>query len=177
MGGDGFAAANGVHAFVGFGFEVDLFGGNAKSFGKRLAHLRKVRAELWFFGEDHRGDMLDRKFFLREQLWGVLQKEQAVRAFPFRIAVREMWADVAESRRAEQSVAERVGEHVAVGMADGPLVERQLDAADHELSPFRDRKSTRLNSSHGYISYAVFCLKKKKKTNNTRSSYQASSVS
>src|SRR2546429_2385943 len=28
-----------------------------------------------------------------------------------------------------------------------------------------DRKSTRLNSSHGYISYAVFCLKKKKKEN------------
>src|SRR5216684_5736070 len=28
----------------------------------------------------------------------------------------------------------------------------------------RDRKSTRLNSSHGYISYAVFCLKKKKNT-------------
>src|SRR2546429_3525173 len=28
-----------------------------------------------------------------------------------------------------------------------------------------DRKSTRLNSSHGYISYAVFCLKKKKQTN------------
>src|SRR5205809_1985142 len=27
-----------------------------------------------------------------------------------------------------------------------------------------DRKSTRLNSSHGYISYAVFCLKKKKQT-------------
>src|SRR2546422_7062261 len=32
----------------------------------------------------------------------------------------------------------------------------------------RDRKSTRLNSSHGYISYAVFCLKKKK--NNTTTS-------
>src|SRR5687768_18343173 len=33
-----------------------------------------------------------------------------------------------------------------------------------ELGPRRlgDRKSTRLNSSHGYISYAVFCLKKKK---------------
>src|SRR2546422_2807615 len=30
-------------------------------------------------------------------------------------------------------------------------------------SESRDRKSTRLNSSHGYISYAVFCLKKKKK--------------
>src|SRR2546422_5591234 len=29
-------------------------------------------------------------------------------------------------------------------------------------APVGDRKSTRLNSSHGYISYAVFCLKKKK---------------
>src|SRR2546429_5308228 len=29
------------------------------------------------------------------------------------------------------------------------------------LVPGQDRKSTRLNSSHGYISYAVFCLKKK----------------
>src|SRR3989449_7003804 len=34
---------------------------------------------------------------------------------------------------------------------------------DGRLPPRRDRKSTRLNSSHGYISYAVFCLKKKKK--------------
>src|SRR2546429_5003240 len=31
-----------------------------------------------------------------------------------------------------------------------------------------DRKSTRLNSSHGYISYAVFCLKKKKKVHARR---------
>src|SRR5256884_869185 len=32
----------------------------------------------------------------------------------------------------------------------------------------RDRKSTRLNSSHGYISYAVFCLKKKKKKHDSQ---------
>src|SRR2546422_7679844 len=31
-----------------------------------------------------------------------------------------------------------------------------------DVSQIPDRKSTRLNSSHGYISYAVFCLKKKK---------------
>src|SRR2546429_5144937 len=36
------------------------------------------------------------------------------------------------------------------------------------LTNQRDRKSTRLNSSHGYISYAVFCLKKKKYNNCTR---------
>src|SRR5687768_18047912 len=34
----------------------------------------------------------------------------------------------------------------------------------YATSYFADRKSTRLNSSHGYISYAVFCLKKKNKT-------------
>src|SRR5687768_17729302 len=40
------------------------------------------------------------------------------------------------------------------------LLEReQCQSQDHGV----DRKSTRLNSSHGYISYAVFCLKKKKK--------------
>src|SRR2546422_2297003 len=37
----------------------------------------------------------------------------------------------------------------------------RLPEGDAEL----DRKSTRLNSSHGYISYAVFCLKKKKTKN------------
>src|SRR2546422_649281 len=39
-------------------------------------------------------------------------------------------------------------------------------AADQAGVPQGDRKSTRLNSSHGYISYAVFCLKKKKKKKN-----------
>src|SRR2546422_1333528 len=47
-----------------------------------------------------------------------------------------------------------------------------------QAGPLGDRKSTRLNSSHGYISYAVFCLKKKKKTlqhnqnNNTKTRQQ-----
>src|SRR2546422_6772996 len=41
---------------------------------------------------------------------------------------------------------------------------RTLPARQREALVLRDRKSTRLNSSHGYISYAVFCLKKKKKT-------------
>src|SRR2546422_2717674 len=41
----------------------------------------------------------------------------------------------------------------------GPGACCQISASAH----WEDRKSTRLNSSHGYISYAVFCLKKKKK--------------
>src|SRR5256884_1234172 len=50
-------------------------------------------------------------------------------------------------------VAQRV--HFDSGLLDHAL--------QHEAAAVsRDRKSTRLNSSHGYISYAVFCLKKKK---------------
>src|SRR5690554_7531498 len=37
--------------------------------------------------------------------------------------------------------------------------------SDYRCNEIRDRKSTRLNSSHVRISYAVFCLKKKKKKN------------
>src|SRR2546430_13181987 len=51
------------------------------------------------------------------------------------------------------------------------LVERRLGRVQHQVArPTRldhasqDRKSTRLNSSHSQISYAVFCLKKKKQT-------------
>src|SRR2546422_7098393 len=43
------------------------------------------------------------------------------------------------------------------------LVEALLEKQAHAGTGVGDRKSTRLNSSHGYISYAVFCLKKKKK--------------
>src|SRR2546422_7483888 len=55
----------------------------------------------------------------------------------------------------------------------GPIQLHRRHPADHAArararptSPggeARDRKSTRLNSSHGYISYAVFCLKKKRR--------------
>src|SRR5256885_4028392 len=51
----------------------------------------------------------------------------------------------------------------------GKLVERHfrlrpIGEADHHRLLEQDRKSTRLNSSHLVISYAVFCLKKKKNT-------------
>src|SRR5205809_4911350 len=58
------------------------------------------------------------------------------------------------------------------GVADLPPALRDAITSLHpaaavlradEILEERDRKSTRLNSSHGYISYAVFCLKKKKK--------------
>src|SRR5688572_31463011 len=44
---------------------------------------------------------------------------------------------------------------------DGSLVFSSTDRYRAQLNGGRDRKSTRLNSSHSQISYAVFCLKKK----------------
>src|SRR5687768_18281284 len=52
--------------------------------------------------------------------------------------------------------ARRIAQHRALPGIVGGVDARQA---------VQDRKSTRLNSSHGYISYAVFCLKKKKKEN------------
>src|SRR5258707_2559045 len=48
----------------------------------------------------------------------------------------------------------------------GPIWNIFLDGLDEAPPQFTDRKSTRLNSSHANISYAVFCLKKKKATEN-----------
>src|SRR2546422_6594837 len=47
----------------------------------------------------------------------------------------------------------------------GPVGVDVADLTGLDPPVAQDRKSTRLNSSHGYISYAVFCLKKKKKDN------------
>src|SRR3712207_7836984 len=54
---------------------------------------------------------------------------------------------------------------VAVEAADRVLLDVAVTAVDlHGLLGRADRKSTRLNSSHANISYAVFCLKKKRPT-------------
>src|SRR3712207_8693361 len=79
------------------------------------------------------------------------------------------------SRRLQRRAAELVLQHEAEGeavpdeRAEGPDVEERHDPrvvlADRLVERARvaaqDRKSTRLNSSHANISYAVFCLKKK----------------
>src|SRR3712207_8051310 len=68
--------------------------------------------------------------------------------------------------QARRIVEAAVGAGLAV--ADAPLaqsvvaVDRRADEGDLAVALVQDRKSTRLNSSHANISYAVFCLKKKK---------------
>src|SRR3712207_7445192 len=86
--------------------------------------------------------------------------------------------DVAHARVDERALRMRVEERHATGQEVGVvavvLVQhrdvRGAGGAD-AARPVGDRKSTRLNSSHANISYAVFCLKKKKKQITSSMSY------
>src|SRR2546430_4923351 len=78
--------------------------------------------------------------------------------FPYTTLFRSV---LVRGRRRLQLVAdEPLGEEAVDRVSDGVL---RITDLRHRGS--RDRKSTRLNSSHSQISYAVFCLKKKKKKN------------
>src|SRR2546422_7088739 len=59
-------------------------------------------------------------------------------------------------------VTEDIRKELNLRSAEGVAVFEVIGDSLAELAGIKDRKSTRLNSSHGYISYAVFCLKKKK---------------
>src|SRR5256885_6911999 len=60
------------------------------------------------------------------------------------------------------SWAEMFQKQIIAWQLDAPTEEEVEDALDRYAGLAQDRKSTRLNSSHLVISYAVFCLKKKK---------------
>src|SRR2546422_6538855 len=70
----------------------------------------------------------------------------------------------------QAKVKERLEIAVAAAKQRGEALDHILLSGPPGLgkTTLADRKSTRLNSSHGYISYAVFCLKKKKKKKVTR---------
>src|SRR5256885_12400005 len=77
-------------------------------------------------------------------------------------------ADRVDLSAADQHDTVPLEDHRRASGADGhePSRPRHADlriAAEFHLPHWTDRKSTRLNSSHLVISYAVFCLKKKKK--------------
>src|SRR3989454_6327997 len=74
--------------------------------------------------------------------------------FPYTTLFRSLYLD-------EMKKNIRYAEVVAQGPASGMLRRQPPRTLPADVEP--DRKSTRLNSSHLVISYAVFCLKKKKK--------------
>src|SRR5438067_2989312 len=83
--------------------------------------------------------------------------------FPYTTLFRSSWPTARSRPGASRSPAE--------AQCSSELKAAEAGAAEAEEAPApepgRDRKSTRLNSSHVSISYAVFCLKKKKLIVNT----------
>src|SRR2546421_6191815 len=65
-------------------------------------------------------------------------------------------------RGAQQRELEQIEATVALPGLEFTQAHHELDLVEQFVRQFADRKSTRLNSSHDQISYAVFCLKKKK---------------
>src|SRR5437867_6448564 len=93
-----------------------------------------------------------------------------VTLFPYTTLFRserdERGREIAEPRRIEEKGRRR--EHVRDHEGDRePGIESRARRPRHRVHRYReqDRKSTRLNSSHRTNSYAVFCLKKKRKHN------------
>src|SRR5256885_11906136 len=87
--------------------------------------------------------------------------------FPYTTLFRSSRMRTLRARTAANRPAERV-EGYGTSVADEEALDFSLLPPElRSLEPL-DRKSTRLNSSHLVISYAVFCLKKKKARRNTR---------
>src|SRR2546422_1191921 len=79
--------------------------------------------------------------------------------------VRRLLARTAPTPSGALATPERIAWAVAVARRVVPRASCLPQALAAEALLTRDRKSTRLNSSHGYNSYAVFCLKKKTESN------------
>src|SRR3712207_7283115 len=82
--------------------------------------------------------------------------------FPYTTLFRSLPPHVGERDLApEVTEGALPGLRVEVHRVDQRAVDVENHDLNHVLRPLLDRKSTRLNSSHANISYAVFCLKKK----------------
>src|SRR2546422_1142230 len=84
--------------------------------------------------------------------------------FPYTTLFRSLLANEERQRRNTGRNYAASRRKFAIRLAQHGGMRRKPPPADASSQAQSDRKSTRLNSSHGYISYAVFCLKKKKKT-------------
>src|SRR3712207_8632857 len=84
--------------------------------------------------------------------------------FPYTTLFRSLsiiWSDMADVELGIAALDAHL-ETAQVALVSEPTIALALEARLGSIASTIDRKSTRLNSSHANISYAVFCLKKKK---------------
>src|SRR3712207_6919140 len=84
--------------------------------------------------------------------------------FPYTTLFRSQGFVVATVTIRQPTKKPRGGELTPEQKEENRRIASEKMRIEHAICGVKDRKSTRLNSSHANISYAVFCLKKKKKT-------------
>ena len=118
------------------GLHIHLFYADAQGISNVLPHLLDMRSHLRLLGDDRRIDILNKICFLRDQLSDMGQQLQAVRPLIGRIVIREMLADISQSRCSEEGVTDRMQKHVRIRMAKKAKLMGNLHAANDQLAAF-----------------------------------------
>lgn len=132
---DPFAATEIAELLVGLRLHVHAFERQPEIGRDVRAHRLDVRRELRRLCDDRAVDVLDREAGGLHARDAFAQQHAAVGALERGVGVGEMTADVAERRRAEQCVGDRVQQYVRVRVAEQAALVRNRHAADDERAP------------------------------------------
>ena len=113
---DTFFTSDKPELFGGSGFNVHLVQINLKIRSNQRAHRFNMRRHFWRLSNDGVVDIADLPAFGVDQAHHMTQQHATVRTFEGRVGVREMLADIAQRRGAEQRITERMQQHVAIRM-------------------------------------------------------------
>jgi hypothetical protein len=133
----GLALADGVEALAGFGLDAYLPGSNGENGGELFLHAGYVRGKLGLFEADGGIHVHDGVTSLADEASNLAEEKEAGDVAPPRGSVGEMVADIAECRGAQQRVTDGVDEGVAIRVAQGAFVERNVNAAQNQFPPAR----------------------------------------
>src|SRR5450759_2881501 len=132
--GDTFAAPGQAQLLGGGRFHVDGTFLHAQIGGDVRLHLKDMRCHLRCLGDDGRIDVADAIALLAHQMQRLAQQDAAVDVLVFRFGIGEMPADVAQCRGTQQRIADRMQQHVRVGMAEQTFFMGYFHPADDQLA-------------------------------------------
>ena len=141
QGGDPLAAADRAHPLVRRRFYADSTRRQTEAGGDALPHQGHVRPDARRFREEGGVDVPGNPARLSCQAGDLAQQMLAVGVSEALVGGREVLADVAERRRAEDRVGDGVQQHIGVGMPFQPPIVRDLDAAEDQAASRREAMS------------------------------------
>ena len=124
---------------VGLALDVHAARLDAKVGGDIDDHRRDVRRDLGCLRDHRRVDVADTPSRASNRLQRATQQHAAIGAAKPLVGIGEHAADVAEPRRAEQRIRDRVQQRVGVGMAEQAARMRDVDTAENQLAPGHQR--------------------------------------